>query len=124
VFINLIHDVDLLRYLLGEVTSVQAAESGAARDNDVEDTCGMVMRLASGAVATLTISDSVVAPWSWEHTSGENSAYPKMAQPCYFIGGTHGSLALPSLELFTHAGKRSWLEPFDVSRSTLEQADP
>jgi predicted dehydrogenase len=124
VFINLIHDVDLLRYLLGDVVSVQAAESGSAREGEVEDTCGMVMRLASGALATLTISDSVVAPWSWEHTSAENSAYPNMEQPCYFIGGTHGSLTLPSLELFTHPGERSWLKPFDVQRTASTPADP
>ena len=40
VFLNLIHDVDNLRYLCGEVVSVQAIESNAVRGNAVEDTRG------------------------------------------------------------------------------------
>ncbi len=38
IFINLIHDVDLFRHLLGEVESVHAMESNAARGHAVEDT--------------------------------------------------------------------------------------
>src|SRR5262245_18370845 len=35
VYLNLIHDIDLFRYLLGEIVSVQAAESNAVRGHAV-----------------------------------------------------------------------------------------
>ena len=38
VFVNLIHDVDLFRYLFGEVEAVHAMESQAVRNHAVEDT--------------------------------------------------------------------------------------
>ena len=124
VFLNLIHDLDILRHLCGEVISLQALESSAVRGNPVEDTAVILLRFASGALGTLTISDTIVAPWSWELTSGENSAHHKTDQSCYFIGGTHGSLAIPALEVWQNKGNRSWWEPLHVDRVSFQGEDP
>lgn len=124
VFLNLIHDVDNLRYLLGDVISVQARESRAARRHLVEDTAVVLLEFASGALATCSASDTVVAPWSWEHTAGENPAFPREDEFCCLIGGTHGSLSIPGLKLWRSPGKRSWLEPFDKSCERYEKHDP
>jgi len=77
VFLNLIHDVDLFRHLCGEVVCVQGQESNVVRGNAVEETAVILLRFASGALGTVNGSDSVVAPWSWELTAGENPAYPQ-----------------------------------------------
>ena len=74
VFINLIHDLDLLRHLIGEVAEVQAMKSNALRGFEVEDSAAMILRFESGAIGTITLSDSAVAPWSWEFAAGENPA--------------------------------------------------
>ncbi|SEE69264.1 Predicted dehydrogenase [Rhizobiales bacterium GAS191] len=124
VLLNLIHDVDLFRYLCGEVVSVQAQESNTVRGNAVEETAVIVLRFASGALGTVNVSDSVVAPWSWELTTGENPAYPQQDQFCYQIGGTHGSLTVPQLELWSNPGKRSWWEPLTRERVPFTPADP
>jgi predicted dehydrogenase len=124
VFLNLIHDVDNLRYLCGEVDAVHACESNAVRGHAVEETCVIVLRFASGVLGTVTVSDSIVAPWSWEMTTGENPAYPRTGQSCYQIGGTHGSLTVPQLELWRNAGARSWWEPIGCERLPYEAADP
>ncbi|WP_026622285.1 putative dehydrogenase (plasmid) [Ensifer sp. WSM1721] len=124
VFLNLIHDVDNLRYLFGDVAAVQARESNAVRGNAVEETAVILIEFKNGVLGTATVSDSVVAPWSWEMTSGENPAYPKTEQSCYMIGGTHGSLAVPSLEVWRNPGKRSWWEPFDQKRIEVDDEDP
>lgn len=124
VFLNLIHDVDNLRHLLGDVVAVQARESNAARGNEVEETCVILLEFASGCLATASVCDATPAPWSWEMTSGENPAYPREHEPCYMIGGTDGSLALPSLDLRRYAGARSWWEPMEITRPGVPAEDP
>jgi predicted dehydrogenase len=124
VFLNLIHDIDNLRYLFGDIAAVQARESNSVRSNAVEETAVILIEFKSGILATASVSDSVVAPWSWEMTTGENPVYPRADEACYVIGGTHGSLAIPSLEIWSNAGVRSWLEPFENDRVEVEGQDP
>lgn len=50
----------------------------------------MLLRFQNGALGTVSTSDAVTAPWSWELTAGENPVYPHTDQSCYLIGGTHG----------------------------------
>lgn len=111
VFLNLIHDIDNLRYLFGDIAAV-------------EETAVILIEFKNGILGTASVSDSVVAPWSWEMTTGENAAYPKMEEACYMIGGTHGSLAVPSLDIWCNPAERSWLEPFDRKRINVETEDP
>jgi predicted dehydrogenase len=124
VLLNLSHDVDLLRYLCGEVEAVQAYQSNAVRSYPVDETTVVILKFANGALGTINVSDTVVAPWSWEQTTGENTAYPHTDQTCYQIGGTHGSLSVPRLELWTNQAKRSWWEPFNVERHVAADQDP
>ena len=124
VFLNLIHDIDNLRFLCGDISAVQARESNAVRSNAVEETVVILIEFKNGVLGTASVSDSVVAPWSWEMTTGENPAYPKTDEICYMIGGTHGSLAVPSLEIWSNAEKRSWTVAFERNRAAFENADP
>ena len=124
VFLNLIHDVDNLRYLLGDVAAVQARESNAVRGHPVEETSVVLLEFKSGVLATCSVSDSVVGPWSWEHSAGENPDFPREDQFCCLVGGTEGSLSIPGLELWHNRGPRSWLSPFDRTRETFDRDDP
>jgi predicted dehydrogenase len=116
--------MDLLRHLCGEVRCVQAFESNAVRGYPVEDTAVILLRFENGALGTVTVSDTIVAPWSWELTTGENPAYHQTDQSCYHIGGTHGSLALPKLEVWQNKEKRSWWEPVYAERFPFVFEDP
>jgi predicted dehydrogenase len=124
ILINLIHDVDLLRHLCGEIVAVRALASSAVRGHEVEDTAAVLLRFAGGALGTASISDAVAAPWSWEHTAGETAAYPHAGGNFCFLGGTRGSLALPSLELWSYPGARGWWEPFRLERAVAAREDP
>ena len=124
VLINLIHDIDLFRYLCGEIVGVQALSSNAVRGNPAEETAVAILRFANGALGTVSASDTVVSPWSWELTTGENPAYPKQDQSCYQIGGTHGSLTIPALELWSHSDNRGWWEPLRRERIPFVPEDP
>ena len=106
VLINLIHVIDDLRNICGEIVAIQAAESNAARGFPVEDTAAMILHFANGALGTLNISDAADAPWSWELTAGENKAYPQTDQFCYLFAGTEGSLTVPRLDVWRHERRR------------------
>ena len=100
--INLIHDVDLLRYLCGDVARVYAEGGAELRGHEVEDTVAATLRFASGAVGTIVASDATPSPWSWESGTGENPLIPPTGRNCYRFLGTEGALALPRLDLWRH----------------------
>jgi predicted dehydrogenase len=110
---NLIHDLDLLRHLCGEVRRVQAFTSNAVRGFANEDSAAILLQFASGALGSLTGSDAVAAPWSWELDSGENPIYPHQAdQPCYLLAGTRGALSIPQLRRWHYAEPGAgWHQP-------------
>lgn len=115
--INLIHDIDNLRFICGEITEVQALTSNKVRGFAVEDTAALLLRFANGALGTVTVSDVTPAPWSWELASGENAVYPKQDQPCYIFSGTAGSLSVPNMELWSYTQQPGWHAP--LSRQTI-----
>lgn len=114
--VNMIHDVDLLRFLCGEIEEIFAYASNAVRGNPVEESCAIAMKFAGGALGTFALSDTVVAPWSWEMTAGENPAYPPTGELCLTIGGARGSLSIPRLDLWSYEGAKSWFAPIGVAR--------
>ena len=124
VSVNLVHDVDLIRYLCGDVVSVQAQAARSIRGYDNEDVAAAVLQFENGAIGTITVSDIIVSPWSWELTSRENPAYPPTAQSCYLLGGTHGSLSLPDLTLWKNNGTRSWWQPISATTFPRDASDP
>jgi predicted dehydrogenase len=124
VLINLVHDIDNLRFICGEIVEVQAMASNRARGFVVEDTAAVLLRFASGAIGTMTGSDATPAPWSWELASGENAAYARQHQPCYLFAGTKGSLSVPTMELWSYPGDSGWYAPLARGNLAVEDADP
>lgn len=127
ILINLIHEMDNLRYLCGEVESVYALASNAVRGFEVEDTAVMTLKFTSGALGSFTLSDTAVSPRSWEQTSGENRDYPRDAtQDCYFVAGTAGSIAVPTMRHWSYAegDTPGWWTPFAGETLALEAVDP
>ncbi|SEG71310.1 Gfo/Idh/MocA family protein [Bosea lathyri] len=124
VLINLIHDIDNLRFICGEIDAVQAMTSNATRGFSVEDTAALTFRFANGALGTATVSDVTPAPWSWELSSGENKAYPQRDGHCYLIAGSEGSLSLPKLDLWRYEGRQGWWEPLLQESLAVAPVEP
>ncbi|MFK5979441.1 MAG: Gfo/Idh/MocA family oxidoreductase [Rhizobiaceae bacterium] len=121
ILVNMIHDVDLLRHFCGDVRCVQAQQSNALRGHAVEDTAVILLKFTSGALGTVTVSDTIAAPWSWELTAGENPVYPETDTTSTMIGGTAGSLSIPDLGFWQHDNAPSWWNP--ISRTPLAHDD-
>ncbi len=124
VLTNLVHVIDDLRNLVGEIDEVRAVASNALRGFETEDTAAALLRFANGALGTVSVSDAIAAPWSWEHGSGESRWFPRAGEPCLRIGGSRASLALPGLELWRHIGDEGWMAPFENLRRTVLEEDP
>jgi predicted dehydrogenase len=126
VLINMIHDVDNLRYICGEIQNVYAEVSSAARGFAVEDTACVTLRFRNGALGTIVTSDCVPSRWSYEATTGENPDYFRTHEDCYLFFGTEGSLAFPTMKrvYYASASAAGWLKPLQTEEIPVEHQDP
>ncbi|MEP5762399.1 MAG: Gfo/Idh/MocA family oxidoreductase [Litoreibacter sp.] len=122
--VNLVHDVDLLRHFCGDVKTVQAISVPSHRGFENEDLATAIICFKSGAVATISVSDGIVAPWSWELTARENPAYPATSESCYLIGGSKGGMSLPDLRVWQHNAEPDWWTPIAARNLTCLTDDP
>lgn len=124
--INLIHELDSLRFICGEIEEVYARTSSAARGFEVEDSLSISLRFENGALGTILASDATPAPWSYEMTTGENPVYFRTHENCYHFLGTAASLAFPKMELwrYAHESAKGWTEPMVRSNIEVTAADP
>jgi predicted dehydrogenase len=121
VLINLIHDIDMLRHICGEIERVHAEAESGARGFEVEDTVAVVLRFRGGALGTVTASDAAPSPWGWEPATGDNPEIPEAGVNCYRFLGSAGALAFPRLEIWRHAGAGpgSWDRPIAATPRPL-----
>lgn len=126
ILINLIHELDSLRFLCGEISSVYADTTSHIRGFEVEDTASISLQFENGALGTILASDAAPAPWSYEMTSGENPVYPNYPQDCYHLLGTRGSLAFPSMTLWRYPSPENvgWHQPLQAVKHEVLPNDP
>jgi len=118
ILINLIHEIDLIRYVFGEIESVQAASASAVRGFEVEDTAAVLLRFRSGALGTISLSDTAATPFTWDLASGEfdqmtnnTDILKRQKVSSHVFAGTEGSVTLPDLRHFSYRGdsEPGWL---------------
>ena len=122
--VNMVHDIDLIRYLCGEITSVHAQSAPSSRGFENEELAAALLTFENGAVGTISVADSIASPWSWELTARENPVYPATTESSYLIGGSRGSLSVPNLKLWQHKGQPDWWQPMCSSSVTCDNSDP
>ncbi|MCO6384415.1 Gfo/Idh/MocA family protein [Oceanicola sp. 502str15] len=122
--INAIHEIDLLRFTVGEIAEVMALSSSGIRGLAVEDTAAVIFRFESGALATLALSDTACGPWSWDLGSGDAPRFPKHDIVSHMFSGTEAGLTLPRLELWRHQGSREWTTRMAPEAVTYDHVDP
>ncbi|WP_417724043.1 Gfo/Idh/MocA family protein [Salipiger sp.] len=110
---NLTHELDLLRFFVGEITEATALLSSATRGFVIEDTAALAFRFENGALGSYLISDAGASPWSFEAASAENPIIAASHQDYIRILGTEGALEFPSLTLWGRSapGEIEWSKP-------------
>lgn len=125
VLTNLIHEIDYLRYICGEIVSLSAETANGVQGFEKEDAAALVMRFDNGALGTFILSDQCASPWSWEFATGENAAFPKSAQNAIRFMGTNGALDFPNLVHWHHGNQPAdWLHAIkpEAITQTLDDA--
>ena len=122
VSINLVHDLDLLRFIVGDVSGVTGFLSQTIRKRGVEDSGSVSIRFENGAVGSFLFSDAGASPWGFEAASGENPNIASSRQDCYRFIGTKGSLSFPSLTLWE--GSPDWGHPQKKRQIDVPSVDP
>lgn len=125
ILVNLIHEIDGLRFICGDIDRVQAVASNSTRESEIEDTVAVILQFSSGALGTFMLSDAAVSPHSWEHTSGEDPSFPHYpGEDCYVIAGTRGALSVPTMRLRRQAAHPSWWSATEDSVVPVARTDP
>tara|TARA_Y100000588_G_scaffold305922_1_gene329427 strand:- start:2265 stop:3308 length:1044 start_codon:yes stop_codon:yes gene_type:complete len=126
VLINLIHEIDILRFICGDITKVYAQASSNTRNLEVEDSLNISVSLKNGVVASIIASDSASSPWSYESTTHENPYYFHTNKDCYYFFGTQGSLAFPTMEFWNYPDMKlaGWQYPMEKSEISVKRSDP
>ncbi len=104
VLINLVHEIDTLRFVCGEIVSISARTRRGLRDHPKEETAAVLIEFEGGALGTFLLSDAAPSPWTWEQATGENPIYPRTSENVYRFVGSEASLDFPNLVLWRHAG--------------------
>ncbi|GKZ27731.1 hypothetical protein AbraIFM66951_004202 [Aspergillus brasiliensis] len=140
VWTNLIHDIDMVHYLVGshivQIWSIPCTRHrnhhpDTPIDDLVEEGAVIMARFENGVVGTFHINDNGASPFNWESAAGDNPLYPK-ANPqvdCYRIFGTEGVLSGPDGVIWSYLPEQAkaagvevgWNAP--ISRKFLEPRD-
>ncbi len=63
--IHLVHDIDLLRHLFGEVTRVKALGANPIRQAARVESGAVALGFENGVSATLAFADTTPSPWGF-----------------------------------------------------------
>ncbi|MCX8117051.1 MAG: Gfo/Idh/MocA family oxidoreductase [Desulfobacterota bacterium] len=126
ILINLIHEIDNLRYICGEIDQVFALVSNGVRNFPVEDTAAIALRFRNGALGTIFLSDCTPSLTSWEGTTGENPLLYHDFGNCYEFFGTEGSLLFPQMKrrYYSDPSKVGWNYPITEQGYKVVREDP
>lgn len=103
IMINTVHDLDILRFVLGEVDTIISLGSAMQRKSGRVESAAIALRFETGMVATISVTDTAPSPWGFEAGTGENPNIGTSGQDMWWITGTKGAVSFPSLTVWTGA---------------------
>lgn len=114
VLINLVHDIDLLRFVLGEIVTTTALRGTGLRGETRVESGAIALAFETGATATISFADTTPSPWGFEAGTGENPNIGTTQQDMMWIMGTRGAISFPSMTLWagTDWGTPAHRRPF------------
>ncbi len=102
---NLIHEIDTLRFVCGEIKSITAEITNSIRGFDKEDSAAIILCFKSGVIGNFLLSDGAASPWTWEAATGENPAFPGAFVNTHRFCCTNGAVEFPKLKIWSEVSK-------------------
>lgn len=126
ILINLIHEVDILQFLLGPIVRVHAEQAISQRGHEAEEGAAILLRFGSGAVGTFILSDATPSHHFFESGTGENPIMPRSGDDFYRIFGSEGTLSVGDMKLQRHddGDEKSWSKLLDVEDVVVSSEVP
>ncbi len=123
--INIIHDVDTLRYLIGDIGMVQACLTNKSRLNQVEDSGAIIISFKNGAIATIIFTDNSPSLWYYEACTQEYEFFYPSNFNCYKFFGEKASLTFPNMDLYYYENisNGGWQNPIKQEKLVVERFD-
>lgn len=124
--INLIHDIDDLRYIVGDIYSISAESSKKNRGFEVEDSAAILIKFKNGGLGTILLSDCTPSPFYYGAACQEDDKHSPSLQDCYYIFGTEACITMPSLKKFYYNDeeRKGWHYSLSRARIEVERNDP
>ena len=85
VLTNLVHEIDNLRYIVGDVLSVTGETGNPVQGFEKEDVAAFVLRFTQGALGAFVLSDQADSPWAWELAIRRDSNLPQKRPELHHI---------------------------------------
>ncbi|KAL2105155.1 hypothetical protein VUR80DRAFT_8918 [Thermomyces stellatus] len=125
VLINMVHEVDLLHYLFGPITTVHAEKVISQRGFDAEEGAALTLRFKSGVVGSFVVADNIPSPYNFESGTGENPLIPKTGQDFYRVFGSDATLSIPDMTVWSYRGtEKSWHQTLTRDSVPVQDAVP
>jgi predicted dehydrogenase len=125
VITNLIHDIDYLRFIFGDIEEVTAFTSNIVNDFDKEDVVTANLKFKNGILGNFLITDCGTSPWSWETATGENIHLPNLIENNLRVIGTKGSLEFPNLKIWKYKNNgENWMHEIYSKELAFSNIDP
>lgn len=125
VMINLVHDIDLLRFVVGEIKQTVALRGRNLRKEDRIESGAIALAFENGATGNISFADTAPSPWGFEAGTGENPNIGQTGQDMMWITGTKGGISYPSMTLWKgeqwgQAAQKIHLKPAKNKQSPLD----
>lgn len=122
VYINLVHEVDTLRYLFGDIVHVSGLGSQRVRKAGRVESGVVSLGFGSGVMGTIAFSDAAPSPWGFEAGTGENPNIATTGEDMFRVIGTDGAVSFPSLRLWS--GRQDWSQAPDFTMPEVTHNTP
>ncbi|MFK7763472.1 MAG: Gfo/Idh/MocA family protein [Roseobacter sp.] len=125
VMINLVHDIDILRFVMGEIVATSALRGMGQRGSVRIESGAIALAFENGATGTISFADTTPSPWGFEAGTGENPNIGTTTQDMMWIMGTKGGISFPSMTLWSgkdwsRAATRQPLKPMTNAKVPLD----
>ena len=126
IFINMIHEVDILHYLFGPIVRVHAERTKSTRGNEAEEGAAIIVCFHSGLVGTFLIVDSCPSSHNFESGTGENPTIPQAGKDFIRVFGEEGTLSIGDMVVTKHVENeiKNWANPLQECRLQVGREVP